>query len=399
MKAIILDGHQKSALAAIRSLGEKNISFSVGSERGTAAGFYSRHTTDSFVYTSPLIDKEKFVDEVIAEAQRLKGKSLIYAFSDATALALIRHRIRIEKVATLLYPDTPEVETAFNKRKVLELAKTLDIRIPVTNFCDDLDDISALSKKLAYPAIVKPQHTATWKEKQGFTGHVFYAHNSAELTSYAARVYNETGEYPLVQTFINGPELGVELICKKGVTKASVIHKRIRSLKPRGGASVVKETMKEDETTREILRSSKELARMLKWDGVMMVEFKVNEKSEKPFLMEINGRFWGSLPLAIFANIDFPIMYYRMAKGEDLGDEIITHTPNVRSRHFLGDLNNLFLVLFKNDPLREELYPNRWDATIDFFRGNGQYYDVFSLRDPLPFFMEIVDVIYRSFKK
>ena len=43
-----------------------------------------------------------------------------------------------------------------------------------------------------------------------------------------------------------------------------------------------------------------------------MVEFKVNFDSKRWVLMEINGRFWGSLPLAVLAGADFPRFLYEM---------------------------------------------------------------------------------------
>jgi ATP-grasp domain-containing protein len=42
----------------------------------------------------------------------------------------------------------------------------------------------------------------------------------------------------------------------------------------------------------------------LDWTGLAMVEFRVT--STGPELMEINGRVWGSLPLAVRAGMDFP---------------------------------------------------------------------------------------------
>ena len=47
-------------------------------------------------------------------------------------------------------------------------------------------------------------------------------------------------------------------------------------------------------------------ARRDRWHGVAMVEFKRDERDDTPRLMEINGRFWGSLQLAIDAGVDFP---------------------------------------------------------------------------------------------
>jgi len=44
---------------------------------------------------------------------------------------------------------------------------------------------------------------------------------------------------------------------------------------------------------------------------VAMAEFKINPNGGDVKLMEVNGRFWGSLPLAIKAGVDFPYLLYK----------------------------------------------------------------------------------------
>jgi len=43
-----------------------------------------------------------------------------------------------------------------------------------------------------------------------------------------------------------------------------------------------------------------------------MIEYKVNERTGEKYLIEINGRFWGSLPLSIVSGVDFPRLLYEM---------------------------------------------------------------------------------------
>jgi len=53
------------------------------------------------------------------------------------------------------------------------------------------------------------------------------------------------------------------------------------------------------------------------WHGVAMVEFNVSSRGI-PYLIELNGRFWGSLRLAIDAGVDFPWLLYQLTIGKDL---------------------------------------------------------------------------------
>jgi predicted ATP-grasp superfamily ATP-dependent carboligase len=52
-------------------------------------------------------------------------------------------------------------------------------------------------------------------------------------------------------------------------------------------------------------------------DGVAMVEFKLDRrKGNAAKLIDVNGRFWGSLQLAILSGVDFPYYLYQLAVGD-----------------------------------------------------------------------------------
>jgi predicted ATP-grasp superfamily ATP-dependent carboligase len=78
-----------------------------------------------------------------------------------------------------------------------------------------------------------------------------------------------------------------------------------------------------------------------------MVEFKLEEETGVPFLMEINGRFWGSLQLAIDAGVDFPMILSRSVQGDNM-EPITEYQYGVRSRWLWGELDLLLMYLFKS---------------------------------------------------
>jgi predicted ATP-grasp superfamily ATP-dependent carboligase len=132
------------------------------------------------------------------------------------------------------------------------------------------------------------------------------------------------------------------------------------------------------------------------WSGPIMVEFKVDSDSQKPYLMEINGRFWGSLPLSIAGGVDVPKLYFDYAYEGNVPSEMIRGREGVITNHFLGDVRNLLKVLFARDRMRAFLYPSRRKALHDFlFPPKGTHSDVWSWRDPKPTLMEVIDVLTR----
>jgi len=58
-----------------------------------------------------------------------------------------------------------------------------------------------------------------------------------------------------------------------------------------------------------------------------MVEFKVNPVDGQAVLMEVNGRYWGTISLPIIAGIDFPLYHWQLLHGE---------VPEVASAYAVG---------------------------------------------------------------
>jgi hypothetical protein len=94
--------------------------------------------------------------------------------------------------------------------------------------------------------------------------------------------------------------------------------------------------------------------------------------------MEINGRFWGSLQLAIDAGMNFPRLLFEMAAGEAVNPLDNNYRTGIMSRWLLGDLDHLLMRIFKSaDSLNlPPNYPAKWVCILDFARSfNGATYN------------------------
>ncbi len=121
MASIVLDGDLKSALSAVRSLGKTGEFVVAAAERRTAMALHSKYTKESFVYTSPKLDQEKFVAEIKAQARVLLDetgeKPVVFCFSDATHLSLARAISELKEVLLFPLPPYEPLEVAFDKEK------------------------------------------------------------------------------------------------------------------------------------------------------------------------------------------------------------------------------------------------------------------------------------------
>ena len=123
-----------------------------------------------------------------------------------------------------------------------------------------------------------------------------------------------------------------------------------------------------------------------------MLEFKQDSRSGQFFLMEINGRFWGSLQLAIDAGASFPVLACDLALGRR-PDRSPLYAIGVKSRWLLGDLDHLLLRLLKKDRDLHlaETAPPKLRVIADFlkFVEPNLRYDVLDVEDPRPFVHEL----------
>jgi predicted ATP-grasp superfamily ATP-dependent carboligase len=202
------------------------------------------------------------------------------------------------------------------------------------------------------------------------------------------------GAFPvLLQEKISGPGIGVFLLIWDEETKAEFGHRRLREKPPSGGVSVLRESVTVPD---DLLDQSERLLHAFQWRGVAMVEYKIDNQTGTPYLMEVNGRFWGSLQLAVDAGVDFPSLLVRHALGES-PPPVRDYQVGVKLQWFWGDVDHLLLVLRGRGMGPGQSIP-RLEAMKEFLAtslGLGIRKEVFSFGDLRPFLMESLDWIRR----
>jgi protein-tyrosine-phosphatase len=136
------------------------------------------------------------------------------------------------------------------------------------------------------------------------------------------------------------------------------------------------------------------LMRSLSWSGIAMIEFKRDCKTRALYLLEINGRFWGSLPLAVAAGADFPYYLYEFMVSQRRNFPR-TYKTEKRCRNIEKELEWLKTVLFRKkteNPIIK--YPTYSRILIDTFRflNPTECSDTFSFTDPMPGFQDIYNI-------
>lgn len=385
MRILVTDADNRSALAATRSLGRRGDVVVVAGERHPGLASASRYCSARASYPSPFKNPIGFVDAVAAAA-REHAIDVIMPMTEVTTLLLTEHQNRLPDHCRLPFAATDVVAQASDKSHVLQLAQQLGVPTPRTTIVRSVSDANDLAIG-EYPVVVKPARSRVLTPSGWISSGVTYANNDSELRAQLTALRPEL--YPvLLQERIHGPGVGVFACYAEGQPVAWFAHKRIREKPPSGGVSVLRESAPLEPLATEY--ASKLLSR-LGWRGVAMVEFKRDNRDGSLRLMEINGRFWGSLQLAIDAGVDFPALLADIAMGREVPAPR-AYRVGVRTRWLWGDIDALLAVMLKN---RRSLnlppgYPGRWRTLWDFchFWGRDLHYEILQRDDPRPWLLE-----------
>jgi predicted ATP-grasp superfamily ATP-dependent carboligase len=296
---LVTDASRGSAVAFIRSLGRRGWRVTAADTDRRSPGFRSRWTTDRLVYPDPAERAEAAV-EALALAARRSAVDLLIPITDEIGLPLAADRDQFEGSTRLALPHPSALAVAHDKRRTLDMAARLGVPIPTTCEVTNADHAAQVATGLGWPVVIKPQVSREPRADGTIDAFsVAYAGDEPRLRSLVAELEGRTGI--LLQRWQPGEGHGIELLAHEGRPLAAFQHRRLREVPVTGGASAFRESVPLDPL---LYGYASRLLRDLAWTGLAMVEFRLTPNG--PELMEINGRVWGSLPLAVRAGMDFP---------------------------------------------------------------------------------------------
>jgi len=368
---LVTDGEQRAALAIVRSLGRAGHRVLVLSASGRSLAGASRFAKREIAVPDAGETPEAFADAVARIAGE-EGADLVIPVAEEAVLAVLAARERIP--ARVPFTDLDRFRAVCDKNRVLELARSVDIRVPVQWEIRTPDDPPP---GLQPPFVLKPARSV-WTAPDGTRGRVSVSWvRSASEFEAALRAYPAPAFPILAQEAITGPGVGVFVLLHEGRVLARFAHRRLLEKPPSGGVSVFSRSEPMDE---ELFEKSVSLLRALDWSGVAMVEFKRDDVTGEAVLMEINGRFWGSLQLAIDSGVDFPAILAEASLGR--APDPVRDYRSARMRWEWGHVDHLIARIRSSGGFRA--LPE-WAAG---FVGRGE---VLRLSDPGPFVRETAE--------
>jgi len=384
---LVTDGEQRAALAVVRALGKRGHRVYVCSNRRSCLAGASRYAAGHEAVPNPLEQPEPYAAAVADLAERWRA-DLVIPNTEASLLALLPARDRIR--ARIPWPSHHVFQSICDKARVTQTAAALGIAVPAQVTIDSREAASTLNvQQTKFPLVLKPARSVIGHNGRRLKLGVRHIPDGQALATEIGALPKEA--FPvLLQERLEGSGVGIFVLLHDGELLAAFAHRRIREKPPSGGVSVYRESIPLDQ---DLLTLSLDLLRGFEWQGPAMVEYKLGNAAI-PHIMEINGRFWGSLQLAIDAGVDFPSLLVAAAVGER-PRPVTSYRTGVRSRWLLGDVDHLLLRLRRSGSELglEPGASGRAGAIGNFLAafGPASRSEVFRLQDPAPGIREFVD--------
>jgi len=337
-KVLVLDGRQRSALAVVRSLGRRGVEVHVADTETPSLAGVSRYAKSQLLYPDPQSQPLQFVTWV-RETIRSHNIERVFPATDVTTMLLAQARDGDDPHRIVCAPAAA-YECVTDKGRLLEIARRCGVPAPATVAAASLREIEDYLVGARFPLVLKPARSRVLVGGRIVDTSVYVARSAAEALSYA-RAQRWIGVIPcLLQEFVPGFGAGVFALYCGGAPVAWFSHRRVREKPPQGGVSVLSESVAVDPQLQSI---AQRLLSEAQWEGAAMVEFRVDPQGT-PYLMEVNGRLWGSLQLAIDSGIDFPWLMLCASQGQPVR-AVRDYRLQRRLRWFMGDVDNLLLEL------------------------------------------------------
>ncbi len=395
-KILVLDGHAAAALAFTRSLGRAGHWVAVGANRGVfASAKLSKYCRLSFEYPVSTADTAAFAVSV-AEFASANQIDLIIPVTDWTTLPLAHHREQVHFPCPIVLPDAGALNLASDKYRTIELARSLGIPVPSTWLISSSREMETLPQ-LTFPVVVKDRFSVRWVDNKAVFGSVAYAYSQEELAIRIADRLQAAGDV-LIQEFVRGTGIGFSCFSLDGDARIPFQWRRIRETDPRGSGSSARRSIAVDPITAEC---SAKLIHAAGFDGIAMVEYKQEAGVGHNVLMEINGRPWGSIQLAIASGVDYPRYVVDWWLSRTKPPKEIAFKTGITCRRMAGELTHLENLRRGAPPGWPVPYPGLWGslAKVAVPWYPGLHYDDFACGDFRPGAAEIANWFRIRLKK
>ena len=359
---LLTDGGDRQTLPLARAFHELGCKVAALNASKLDNGYVSRYVDEKIL--EPCIKKSKNYHGQKIKELILTGKyDVAVTTSDDTAeqLSLMKEEIKGKTKITVADPEL--FYMAYDKNQTMRVCMENDIPCPKTYLnISKIEDIPF--DQLLYPLVVKP------RKSYGAIGY-HQVNNKKELMELCQKIQLQIEQY-VFQEYI--PQTDIQYECamfidRNNEVKTACVFSKNRWFPVSGGSSTCNVTVDRP----DIQESCARLLQKLQWRGAADIDLIQDPRDGKAKIMEINPRVSGSIKVVFQSGVNIAQQILQLALEEPVS-EYKAYKKDIRLRCVHTDF-----LWFVKSPHRFHTDPNwfSWKNTTD---------QIFSWKDPLPFF-------------
>ena len=384
-----------SEIGVVHSLGKAGIPVHSGSFFNDNPALFSKYVVKKVHFDD--YTSEHFIDELIEYGKQQKSKAVFISDDDRAILMFSEHREKLEPYFHFLYPEKHLVQGLLDKRKFCSLSREYHLPSPISYFFSNEKEFHAVKDKVPFPCIIKPAFKQDWwvpgfTEKVGDYKKAYVCHSLKELEDFFDSV-KELSDRAIIQEYIPGDDarlysLNMYINDQEDI-KAIYIAQKKRVYPIGAGTGCYVQTVEE----KDIIDQTSGMVKNLHLKGLVNVQYKVHEETNKPYIMEMHVRnsFWNYLGTA--AGMNLPALYYSDLTGETVNVNAPTKPDSYKRNVAFIDLGKDIKAFLQYKKAGEMTF-RQWIRTYSgehVIGGN-------MLKDPLPIVKNIQFILNRRLK-
>jgi protein-tyrosine-phosphatase/predicted ATP-grasp superfamily ATP-dependent carboligase len=300
---LVVGDNQFAALQVVRSLGRAGLPVELVAYSPEPITRRSKYVSKCYPFPHPLLEPDTFGERLLALI-RSRRFELVIPTSDEALAILMNLRDEVLPYARVAAPDARGFAATSHKDQTIELARKVGIPTPATRLLHSQHQIEELASWWSFPLVLKP--VCSISPGTARRNEVKLAHHPDQARQLLADMLAHGPV--LAQQYCRGRGVGLCILADHGRLVATFQHRRLHE-PPAGGASSYRVSEPVDDQLREY---AERFCEYLAWTGVAMFEYRHDHVNGRFTLMEVNGRLWGSLALAIQAGVNFPWLLYQL---------------------------------------------------------------------------------------
>ncbi len=391
-RVLVLGEDARSFLTVIRSLATSGYEVHAVCYDQQSPAFKSCFLTTVHTYNYQAYTQQQWLDRVLALIQRYQF-DLVIPCDERAIYPLWSQRSFIPSDTQLAISNSLSLDILFDKWKTKQAAIECGVSVAKGDIFD-LRHVSyqTISSDYGKQFVIKPLQSFN-EDSLSSRQNVKIINNEQEYDVFANTLCENNTSF-LIEEFFEGKGEGLSIFAVEGKIHAAFAHIRVAEPKQGGGSSYRKSIPLDP----ELLTATEKLCDKTNYTGVGMFEYRRNVETREWILVEVNARFWGSLPLAVAAGIDFPQLYADYLINAELPNQpLLKYNEDYYGRQLIADLYRI-----KGDAEYDHAHYSTSKVIVNITKNlltfgrvlvGKEKLDSFSWSDISPFIHEIKTVI------